>query len=515
MSDVTPPPSAGFGRRMLANSGQAAFGRVLVLGVWTLMVPVLLHGLGPEAFALWALFSSLTGYLTALDFGFAQGTLRHVAAARARGEGREAGEFALVGMLGYLVLGAVWFAITPLARGPVIELLRIAPAQHELAGTLFMLGPVAFACMGLSMVTVTALQGWGRFDLANAVTVSSVVVQVAGAILAIRHGAGLVGVIAFAILGTVVATLVGLVMLRIGAPGFAWGTWRGAVTRIREVVAFGGPLQIGNVLAVAHQQVDKVLLSRYVALIQVAPYELGLRAATVMGSLPQIVLTALISEASALHAMGDQAGLRAAHDRAARWVMTFTAMLAAALMVGSGRLLAAWLGDVPAGSDFAVVGLSVAMVLAMSTGVVAAMARAFGRTRYEAEYSALAFVLHTALGLWLVPRHGLDGAIRATLAANVVAVAWYLWRFARFTGWPLRALVAPSVPPLVALGLVAVAGRTLAGQLPHSSGLLGWLWVVVAAGVPPLVVLALLSAVGFVTPGEWRALLGRARSIAR
>ena len=499
---------------MLTNSGQAAVGRVLVLGVWTLMVPVLLHGLGPEMFALWALFSSLTGYLTALDFGFAQGTLRHVAAARARGEGRVAGEFALVGMLGYVALGALWFAITPWARDPVLDLLRIAPAQRALAGTLFMLGPVAFACMGLSMVTVTALQGWGRFDLANAVTISSVVVQVAGALHAIRHGGGLIGVITYAILGTIVATLVGLLMLRIGAPGFAWGTWAGARSRIREVVTYGGPLQIGNVLAVAHQQVDKVMLSRYVALVWVAPYELGLRASTVMGSLPNIMLTALISEASALHAVGDHAGLRAAHDRAARWVMTFTAMLAAALVVGSPRLLAAWLGDVPPGSDLAVVGLSIAMVLAMATGVVAALARAFGRTRYEAEYSALAFVLHVALGLWLVPRHGLVGALVATLVANVVAVAWYLWRFARLTGWRMRTLLAPSWPPLAVLGLVAVAGRLLVARLPEAHGLIGWLWVAIAAGVPALLVLALLSVVGFVTPDEWRALLRR-RAAAR
>ncbi len=500
---------------MLTHSGQAAFGRVLVLAVWTVMVPVLLRELGPETFALWALFSSLTGALTALDFGFAQGTLRHVAAARARGEGAEAGEFALVGMLGYAVLGGAWLAITPLARGPVLELLRIALEQRALAGTLFLLGPVAFACMGFSMVTVAALQGWGRFDLANAVTVSSVIVQVGGALFALHHGLGLVAVVASAILGTVVATLVGLVMLRVGAPGFAWGTWRGARTRVREVVAFGGPLQIGNVLAVAHQQVDKLLLSRYVALVWVAPYELGLRAATVMGSLPQIVLTALVSEASGLHAVGDEAGLRAAHARAARWVMTFTAMLAAALMVGSPRLLAAWLGDVPQGSDFAVLGLSAAMVVAMATGVVSALARAFGRTRYEAEYSALAFVLHAGLGLALVPAHGLVGAIVATLAANLVAVTWYLVRFARFTGWSVRTLVAPSLAPMAVLAVVVAAGRALMPHLPQASGFMGWLWVGVAAGVPPLLVLALASALGVVTPGEWRALLQRGATTAR
>ena len=76
-------PARGFARRLLADTGQATFGRVLSLGVWTLLVPHLLRGLGAEGFALWSLFFALTGYLSALDLGFSQGTLRHVAAARA------------------------------------------------------------------------------------------------------------------------------------------------------------------------------------------------------------------------------------------------------------------------------------------------------------------------------------------------------------------------------------------------------------------------------------------------
>ena len=171
MADESPPlvaqPTRSFARRLLADTGQATFGRILSLGVWTLLVPRLLRGLGAEGFALWSLFFALTGYLSALDLGFSLGTLRHVAAARARNDGSEAGEFALVGLLGYLLLGAVWLALTPLLREPVLDLLRIEPAHRADAAAAFVLGPVAFACMGTSMITSTALQGWGRFDLAN------------------------------------------------------------------------------------------------------------------------------------------------------------------------------------------------------------------------------------------------------------------------------------------------------------------------------------------------------------
>ena len=474
------------------------------------LVPFLLRGLGTEGFALWALFFSLTGYLSALDLGFSQGTLRHVAAARARGDGREAGEFALVGGLGYLALGAAWLALAPLLRDPALDLLRIGAAQRGLAGTLFMLGPVAFACMGTSMTMSAVLQGWGRFDLANGVTMSSVLVQAGGALFALRMGWGLLGIVTFAIAGSVVATLVGLVLLRLGAPGFVWGSVGRARTRVREVLAFGGPLQAGNILGVAHQQLDKVLLSRYVALAFVAPYELGLRMSVVLGSLPQQMLMALIPTVSGYHALGDTASLRAAHERAARWVMTITATLSAGLLVGGPRLLLAWLGTPPAGAELALQGLILAMVAAMTTGTGTAIARAMGRTRYEAEYSGVGFVVHLALGLWSVPRFGLGGALFATGIANVAASAWFLFRFARITGWGVaEVFVRPSLQPLVAMAVAIWLGRGLALSLPESSGLMGWWWAAVASAVPAASVVVLLLVTRFLPLSELRALTRR------
>ena len=513
MSEGTPSaaPARGFARQLLADTGQAAIGRALSLGVWMLLVPSLVRGLGAEGFALWSLFFALTGYLSALDLGFTQGTMRHVAAARARGDGREAGEFALMGLLGYLMLGALWLAITPFLREFALDLLRISAAHRAEAGAAFMLAPLAFACMGTAMVTATSLQGWGRFDLANGVTFSSVVVQACGALWALRHGWGLLGVLHFAIGGSVVGTLVGLLLLRLGARGFAWGTPARALGRLRESMAFGGPLQLANILGVAHQQVDKLFLARYVALALVSPYELGLRLAMVLGSIPQQLLVALMPAVSALHATGDNAGVRAAYERAARWVMAITVAVAGGVVGGAPRLLPAWLGTPPAGAELCLTGLTIAMVMAMTTGTATAIARAFGRTRYEAELSAVGLGVHVVLGLGLVPRYGLLGAIIATGVANVLASAWMLFRFARVTGWGMASVfVRPTVQPLVVLALVATAGRWVALRLPDGSGWAGLGWAIVASGLPGLAAIGLLLTTGFLPANDWRAMLRRA-----
>jgi O-antigen/teichoic acid export membrane protein len=146
----------------------------------------------------------------------------------------------------------------------------------------------------------------------------------------------------------------------------------------------------------------------------------------------------------------------------------------------------------------------------MTTGTATSIARALGRTRYEAEYSGIGLGVHIGLGLWLVPRLGLEGALLSTLSANVLATAWFLVRFGRVTGWGFASVfVRPTLQPLAVLALVSALGRQLAVHLPQGTGLAGWGWAIVAASLPALVALVLLFATGFLPIAELRALLRR------
>src|SRR5689334_3792949 len=122
--------SGGLGRRLARNTLQTSSGRVLAIVVWLVLTPWLYRALGVEQYAVWSLFYALTGWLGALDLGFSQVALRYVAAARARDDHAEAGEYATLAAMGYVALGVVWLALAPLVREPVLDFLRIAgPAR--------------------------------------------------------------------------------------------------------------------------------------------------------------------------------------------------------------------------------------------------------------------------------------------------------------------------------------------------------------------------------------------------
>ncbi|MCC6348659.1 MAG: lipopolysaccharide biosynthesis protein [Candidatus Eisenbacteria bacterium] len=483
------PPATGLGRRLARNTLHAASGRVVALLVWLAITPPMVRALGADGYGLWGLFLALTGWLTAMDLGFSQAALRFVAAARTRDDHAEAGEYATLALLGYLALGALWLALAPLLREPVVAFLRVPDALRGAAGFAFTAGAVVFALAGLATTTSSTLQGCGRFDLANLVTLTVSLVTAGGILLAIHRGAGIEAMVIAAGVAWAAAWVLGLLLLARGVPDFRWARPRDALRRLRSAARFGGPMQLANGLAVLHQQVlDKALLSRLVALAAVAPYELGMRVVTAAATFPSLLLLAMIPAAASLHAGDDTAGLRELHRRSNAYVLSLSAVLLAGLVAGAPAFFLAWLGRPDPQAAFALQGLALAAYGAAASGVASAMVRGVARTGLELEWSAVAFVIHLGLGILLVPRHQLAGVLVAYIAGNLLSAAWFLARLARTQGWPVAGTMAePFGRPLLAAAAGVLAGLSVARMLPAPAGAAAWLNVLLIGGAATIV----------------------------
>lgn len=505
---MTAPEPAGLARRLAANTMHAASGRVASILLWLALTPALYRALGPEGFGVWSLFYALTGYLGALDFGLAPATTRHVSAARARGADREAGAFATVSVLGYVVLGLAWLALMPLVRDPLLDFLRVPAAVRGAAGFAFVAGSLVFALTGATNTIVFVLQGYDRFDLGNYATITVSVVQAAGFLLTLHFGWGIVGLVCSTAAGWASAALAGLALVRVGAPHFRWAAPRFASAFVRESLVFGTPLQLANLLAVAHQQLDKLLLSRYVALAAVAPYELGLRISTALTTFPQLLLLALVPPATRFHTTGQDERLAELYRRSNRYILFAALTVTAGAVAGAARVFEAWLGQPDAQAALALRGLIVAACAGLASGMGSVTARSIGRPQLEAELSAAALLVHLVLGLALVRTHGIAGVLLALAAGNVLGVVWFVFRVAGVLGWPRLSTLLDGAPrAFLALVSGVAAGLGLDRVLPHPSGVLAWPLLLLVGATGSLVAVAVAFATRYVAPSELRRLL--------
>jgi O-antigen/teichoic acid export membrane protein len=302
--------------------------------------------------------------------------------------------------------------------------------------------------------------------------------------------------------------VLGLLLLVRGAPGFRWSAPHAARARFREALGFGMPLQLANGIAVFHQQLGKLLIVRLVSLASVVPYELGLRVSTACSTFSQLLLVAMIPEASALHAHGSDERLRELHRRAGRFVTGVAAVVTAALLASAPALFAAWMGHPEPQAAMALRGLSLAAFGAVAAGVSSVIARGVGRTSLELEWSGLALAIHALAGVLLVPRFGLAGALAAIALANLVSALWYAFRLTRVQGWPVaRALWEPFVFPALAIATGGAAGAAVGAQVARVLAQ-PWIGLIVSSVVAGAVALVALLVTRHLA---WRELVGLAR----
>ena len=503
--------SGGLGQRLARNTLHAATGRLAAVLVWVLFTPPILRALGAEGFAVWALFFALTGYFAALDFGFVQGTLRHVAAARERGAHDEAGAFVTLGMLGFLSLGIVWMALAVLLRASLLAWLHIPASQSAAAGFAILAGALVFTFAGCANVVLATFQGYDRFGLANLVSLLVTLQQAVGILVVLRRGWGLWGLVANVGVGWVFGFLLALVMLARMVPEFRWRGARSSLVHAREALAFGGPMQLASLMAVVHAQADKFLLPVFVTLAAVTPYELGSRVLGSVMTFPQLLLLAMLPAAAALHAAGESGQLRKLYQRGDRYVLTVAAVALAVLIGSADRLCATWLGPGHADAALVLRGLSLAAGFVLATGMASVTARAVGRTDLEAWFGGISVVLHVVLSVLLLPRLGLRGTLVAVFVANLVGSSIFLLmvgRVLRWSAWDM--LVRPHGVPLLATLAGVAVGVGLDRLLLAPGGFVAWMLLAVVAAAAGLVALGVAVATGYLRWREVRALLAPA-----
>lgn len=485
--------ASGLARRIATGTLHAASGRIAGVLMWLVLTPPILSALGPDGFAVWSLTFAFTGYLNALDFGLAQGTLRQVAAARARGEPAAGGAFATLAALGYLMLGALWLLVSLLLRDLLMDWLHVPVAARGMAAFALVAGAGVFVCAGLAGVTIAALQAFARFDLANRVALVAVAAQTVGMLVSLRAGWGLEGLVVSLGLGWAVGFAAGCIGLARAAAGFRWASPKRARAQLGEAVRFGAPLQLASALWVAHGQLDKLLLPRFVAFAAITPFELGLRVITAASTFPQLLLLAIVPTAAALQAGAQVERLRDLYRRGNRYLLAAGAAVVAACFGSADRLYATWLGPGYEDAALALRGLALSAGVALASSMGVTVARGVGRTDLEAWLAGCALTVHLGVSLWLVPIHGLTGALAGLLVGHLVGAGVFLWRLAGALGWSrARVVLEPAGVPLLAAVLGSVTAASLSGVLPTGSGGMAWVLLggvaVAGAGVAGLVV---------------------------
>lgn len=492
-----------FRRSVLTNYLNTGTTAVVAL----VMTPVLVHGLGTEAYGIWVLAGSLALYLELLEFGFGLATVKYVAHHSSLGD--------RPGLL-RVIATSFWILTIPgllaLALGTGIALgfshIFDTPPDLETAAAIVVL-LIAFD-LALSIPSDTfggTLMGLQRFDLVNGTLIAVLVAQAVSWFLVLEAGGGLVEIAVVTVALSLLGQLARYLLARRLVPGISVARRYFDRQLVRPLAGLSAWLAISQVSLLVIQRLDVVIVGVVLGVRAAAVYAIGQKLAFAVERFVMPTVKMFFPWSSELAAREDEPGLRSSLLTGTRLSLAVGAPLCLALILLAGPVIDAWVGP-----GFEEAGRVVALLAAAT--VVAALGRTgllmlqgVGRARPTAMIALAEAVLNVSLGITLAHLMGLDGVALAVLiaaaVANVALAVPYACRyFGVSAGLLVRSLAqAHALPVAASLGVGWLLLRAdVEGILP-----------VLAAGAAVVAVYLLVFVLTGLDRGERALLVARGR----
>lgn len=150
--------------------------------------------MGDDAFGLWVLIFSVTGYYGLFDLGIRSSIIRYVAKYSTVAENEELNRLVNTAFFAYSGIGAVALLITVAVSFYVGSIFRVSGDSVHLARWLFLMVGTAVA-LGFPLgVFGGILEGLQRFYVLNLNNMSSTLLRALLIVIALQHGRGLLTV---------------------------------------------------------------------------------------------------------------------------------------------------------------------------------------------------------------------------------------------------------------------------------------------------------------------------------
>lgn len=309
------------------------------------LTPFILRSLGQELYGAWALIGSITGYYGLLDLGFRAGLTQDPTRYLSTGEHDEMNRTASTGVFLLLTMGIVCLLLalgTALALPRFVQLPAETVRRAQIAVAIMGIGFAAQFVFFTYSALLTALQ---RFDIANAIGVTTRLATTVLTYVALKKGGGLV---ALSVIAT--ASLLADYGLRTMAsirlvPQLRVRPSLISAASARQFVGYGvwNALVQGGVRLILYS--DALVIGMVVGAAAIAPFAIAVSLVSYFSDLLVPIPQVFFPVFTRLDARGDRDELRRVYVRSSRLLLLVCGAAAALCVFMAYDFINLWVGQ--------------------------------------------------------------------------------------------------------------------------------------------------------------------------
>lgn len=439
--------------------------------------PYIVNNLGVDSYGLYVIVSVVMGYFSFLDLGLGAALVKYVSEYEAAGDERAVERIIRTGSGLFLVVGALGAgAIALLSSVLVAHVLTLDASEKDVAHVAFYLAALGFLVNMPAQtfsVVPTALQ---RFDVVVIRTIVFGTASIAGTIVALALGYGLLAVLVVNLVITVLTAVSFYLKSRTLLPGVSFVP-RPSRPELRLLLGFGALRAVQRVSTRVVFQLDRLVVGAFAPIAAVAYYAVPLALSQRVTGLVGNVGSAVFPAASALAGQRDDRRVEELYLRSTKLAALIALPFASMMFFYAHEIMRYWLSaEFEAESSGVLMILAVANLLFAATTVPAVTLDATGRIRISTLFGLAAAAVNLVLVFTLVPTVGFQGAAWAVLGNAAIMVPMLLYYVhSRILDTGLRELFERSLarPLLAAVALwpAMIWARGHTSSLAHVAAL--------------------------------------------
>ena len=442
-------------RKIFRNSLYSLIIPILPLAINFFLMPFMIRRLGKEAFGLWALCLSITGYAGLLDLGFMQTVVKRVAEYLATGNRERLRDFSCKIMTIYLLIGITAGLMTAMLAGlGITRLLHISETLRKDTTLVFMVLALHIA---LSFPFrfwegyVQASQGFAFYALTSLVStaIQSILTVIA---LVTGHGVFALAIIALASSSISWAMYFSYYLAKKEQHGIRLSLVRLSRSDVSSLLSLSFKFFLLQACAMIILQTDRLLIAVFLPISAITTFEIGLRIHNMIRNIVTSVQMVILPAASELSALEKRQQLKRLVTRGTKYILVLFLLLATPTALLSKEIINLWIGKEQGLTDQAypilLVLLSGQMLNALNF-VTGQVFMGMMRISFYLRMRLLSAILNVALSIFFLKLFGLIGVAMGTAVQFAITDVILLAHFLKELGIDKKGFILRSVlPPL-------------------------------------------------------------------
>jgi O-antigen/teichoic acid export membrane protein len=444
-------------RRFFRSAASNYANSVVLLLIAFFVTPILVHGLGKDAYGIWTLVSASVVYFGILQFGFAGACVKFVASGIASGDRMAVKRTISTAFVVLSVPAVALLAVAPGLAYLFPRVFDVPPGLKEAAMVVVILSTVDFAASIPCDTFGAALVGLQRFDLLSVTLTATALAQATSWVVILALGGGLVAIgaatLTFSLASHVARYLI--VRRQSGEPVVTFRAFDRNL--IKPLATMSSWMAVGDILELVTLRLDPLVVAFVAGVPAVGIYALGQKLSGFVESFLAPVLSSFYPHASELSASGGADDFRRTLFAGSRLALCLAIPLTLTVSVLAAPALHAWVGPGFEEAAPVVVFLSLTSLVVAVPRVGMYMLQGKGDVSFAARVGIVEATINVVLSILLGRRMGIQGVALGTLIGvlfnHLLVLLPYMCRKLGVSVWSFvfNILKAHALPTLVAL----------------------------------------------------------------